>query len=283
MLIYPKIFIIIAGFIGGMIVNSFYFPCLTKHLYNNYGLTIRSSSLFFVIPTVAYVFVLQFLDSLTPKFGLYLIYLIGSLLLSLSTLFFYPCPPIPNNLIFIIIGFLINGVGGAPVFIPGLILLSKNIRIVDPNIDELTANDISSAINNLTIDVGEFIGPIVGGFFTSRYNFKFCCFIIFCISISINAIFFLYFFKNIKDDISNINLGRKINKEIIDNNMDENVDNNDDNLLPLNTSCGTIVQFNSGFLGGFKFECISKRRNSYANMFRKSRLSKVSLESALTK
>ena len=65
--------------------------------------------------------------------------------------------------------------------------------------------------------------------------------------------------------------------------MDENVDNNDDNLLPLNTSCGTIVQFNSGFLGGFKFECISKRRNSYANMFRKSRLSKVSLESALTK
>ena len=283
MLIYPKIFIIIAGFIGGMIVNSFYFPCLTKHLYNNYGLTIRSSSLFFVIPTVAYVFVLQFLDSLTPKFGLYLIYTIGSLLLSLSTLFFYPCPPIPNNLIFIIIGFLINGVGAAPVFIPGLILLSKNIRIVDPNIDELTANDISSAINNLTIDVGEFIGPIVGGFFTSRYNFKFCCFIIFCISISINAIFFLYFFKNIKDDISNINLGRKINKEIIDNNMDENVDNNDDNLLPLNTSCGTIVQFNSGFLGGFKFECISKRRNSYANMFRKSRLSKVSLESALTK
>ena len=283
MLIYPKIFIIIAGFIGGMIVNSFYFPCLTKHLYNNYGLTIRSSSLFFVIPTVAYVFVLQFLDSLTPKFGLYLIYTIGSLLLSLSTLFFYPCPPIPNNLIFIIIGFLINGVGGAPVFIPGLILLSKNIRIVDPNVDELTANDISSAINNLSLDVGEFIGPIVGGFFTSRYNFKFCCFIIFCISISINAIFFLYFFKNIKDDISNINLGRKINKEIIDNNMDENVDNNDDNLLPLNTSCGTIVQFNSGFLGGFKFECISKRRNSYANMFRKSRLSKVSLESALTK
>ena len=60
-----------------------------------------------------------------------------------------------------------NGVGGAPVFIPGLILLSKNIRIVDPNVDELTANDISSAINNLSLDVGEFIGPIVGGFFTA--------------------------------------------------------------------------------------------------------------------
>ena len=281
MLVYPMIFIIIAGFIGGMIVNSFYYPCLTNHLFNNYGLTIRSSSLFFVIPTIAYIFILQFLDSLTPKFGLYLIYMIGSLLLSFGSLFLYPCPPIPNKLIFIIIGFLINGVGSAPVFIPGLILLSKNIRIVDQNIDELTANDISSAINNFTIDVGEFIGPIIGGFFTSRYNFKICCYIIFCINITINAIFFLYFFKNIKDDIRNINLSRKNNKEIIDNNMNENVDN--DNLLPLNTSCASVVQFNSGFLGGIKFECISKRRNSYANMFRKSRLSKITLESALTK
>ena len=281
MLVYPMIFIIIAGFIGGMIVNSFYYPCLTNHLFNNYGLTIRSSSLFFVIPTIAYIFILQFLDSLTPKFGLYLIYIIGSLLLSFGSLFLYPCPPIPNKLIFIIIGFLINGVGSAPVFIPGLILLSKNIRIVDQNIDELTANDISSAINNFTIDVGEFIGPIIGGFFTSRYNFKICCYIIFCINITINAIFFLYFFKNIKDDIRNINLSRKNNKEIIDNNMNENVDN--DNLLPLNTSCASVVQFNSGFLGGIKFECISKRRNSYANMFRKSRLSKITLESALTK
>ena len=53
MLVYPMIFIIIAGFIGAMIVNSFYYPCLTNHLFNNYGLTIRSSSLFFVIPTIA--------------------------------------------------------------------------------------------------------------------------------------------------------------------------------------------------------------------------------------
>ena len=60
----------------------------------------------------------------------------------------YPCPPIPNKIIFIILGFLLNGLGSAPVFIPGLILLSKNISKIDSNIDELTANDISSAINN---------------------------------------------------------------------------------------------------------------------------------------
>ena len=137
---------------------------------------------------------MQFLDSLTPKFGLYLIYIIGSLLLSFGSLFLYPCPPIPNKLIFIIIGFLINGVGSAPVFIPGLILLSKNIRIVDQNIDEFTANDISSAINNFTIDVGEFIGPIIGGFFTSRYNFKICCYIIFCIFLLFSSGYGCFFF-----------------------------------------------------------------------------------------
>ena len=281
LVVYPTIFIIIGGFIGAMIVSSFYYPCLTNHLYHNYGLTIRVSSLFFVIPTVSYIFILQFLDSLTPKFGLNLIYISGSLLISISALFLYPCPPIPNNIIFIILGFIINGIGSAPVFIPGLILLSKNIRKIDNNIDELTANDISSAINNMTIDVGEFLGPIIGGFFSARYNFKFCCYVVFFISISFSLIFFLYFFKNIKEDISNIDLGRKINKENIDNNnMNENIDG--DNLLALNTSISSVVQFHSGFLGGIKFECISKRRNSYANMFRKSRLSKISLESALT-
>ena len=280
LLIYPMIFIIIGGFIVVMIVSSFYFPCLTNHLDKNYGLTIRTSSLFFVIPTVSYIFILQFLDSLTSRFGIYLIYISGLIFVSLGCLFIYPCPPIPNKIIFIILGFLLNGLGSAPVFIPGLILLSKNISKIDSNIDELTANDISSAINNLTIDIGEFLGPIIGGFFTSRYDFKFCCYIMFIISISFSAIFFLYFFKNIKEDISNISCDKKIRKINAEKNLYDNI--GDEDLLPVNTSTSSIVQFSSGFLGGIKFESISRRRNSYANMFRKRRLSKVSIESAMT-
>lgn len=280
LLIYPMIFLIIGGFIVVMIVSSFYFPCLTNHLDKNYGLTIRTSSLFFVIPTVSYIFILQFLDSLTSRFGIYLIYISGLIFVSFGCLFIYPCPPIPNKIIFIILGFLLNGLGSAPVFIPGLILLSKNISKIDSNIDELTANDISSAINNLTIDIGEFLGPIIGGFFTSRYDFKFCCYIMFIISISFSAIFFLYFFKNIKEDISNISCDKKIRKINAEKNLYDNI--GDEDLLPVNTSTSSIVQFSSGFLGGIKFESISRRRNSYANMFRKRRLSKVSIESSMT-
>ena len=280
-LIYPMVFLIIGGFIVVMIISSFYFPCLTNHLNENYALSIRSSSLFFVIPTISYIFILQFLDVLSSKFGVYLIYIIGLIFSSLSALFIYPCPPIPQNIIFIIFGFLLNGTGSAPVFIPGLVLLSKNIRKVDPTIDELTANDISSAINNLTIDIGEFLGPIVGGFFTSRYDFKFCCFIIFVISISYSAIFFVYFHSYIKEDINNYFYGKKIQKKDVDiNKIKEEIDS--DMIMDDSVSCISLVQFNSGFLGGFKFESISRRRNSYASMFRKQRLSRDSLHSALT-
>ena len=280
-LIYPMIFLIIGGLIIVMVISSFYFPCLTNHLNENYGLTIRSSSLFFVVPTISYIFILQFLDSLTQKFGVYLIYISGLIISSLSSLFIFPCPPIPQSIILIIFGFLINGIGSAPVFIPGLVLLSKNIRKNDSTIDEFTANDISSAINNLTIDIGEFLGPIVGGFLTSRYNFKVCCYIIFVISISYSFIFFLYFFSYIKEDIYNYIDRKNKEKEKKDINEKEgNVDN--DELIEDNVSSTSLVQFSSGLLGGFIFESVSKRRNSYANMFRKRRLSRVSLHSSLT-
>ena len=280
-LIYPMIFLIIGGLLVVMLISSFYFPCLTKHLEQNYELSIRTSSLFYVIPTVSYIFILQFLDSLTQKLGIYLIYFSGLIITSLSALFIYPCPPIPKNILFIIIGFLLNGIGSAPVFIPGLVLLSKSISKVDSSIDELTANDISSAINNLTIDIGEFLGPIVGGFFTSRYDFKFCCFIIFVISISYSAIFFVYFHSYIKEDINNYFYGKKIQKKDVDiNKIKGEIDS--DMIMDDSVSCISLVQFNSGFLGGFKFESISRRRNSYASMFRKQRLSRDSLHSALT-
>ena len=179
-------------------------------------------------------------------------------------------------------GFLLIGIGTAPVFIPGLVALAKNIRKIDDNIDDLTSNDISSAINNLTIDVGEFIGPIVGGFFTSRYDFKYCCYYIFLIGIIYSIIFVLYFISNIKDDIKNIlspkSKFEEAGKKMVDNEILYGEGNIEDQF-----SSSSSLILNNSFLGSFKFESISKRRNSYANMFRrKQRLSKLSLHSALT-
>ena len=259
-LIHPQVFLILFGIMLAMNIDSFYFPCLTNHLEHNYNLSISTASLFFVIPIISYIFILQFLDNLTAKFGIYSIFSLGLISCSVGALFLYPCPPIPKTIISIIIGFLFIGFGCAPVFIPGLVALAKNIKIIDPTIDELTANDISSAINNLTIDIGEFIGPISGGFLTSRYSFKFCCFIVFCIGLSYSGIFILYFIMNIKEDVLKF-FRKKTSLEQIDANAMQKDLLYGEGSIDDQLSCNSY-QFNNSFLGSFKFESISKRRNS---------------------
>ena len=93
--------------------------------------------------------------------------------------------------------------------------------------------------------------------------------------------FFLYFFTYIKEDIINYINGKYLVKEIKSSEEFKDISGNE-MLIRDNLSDTSLIQFSSGFLEGFKFESISKRRNSYANMFRKRRLSRVSLHSSLT-
>ena len=280
-LIHPKVFLILFGIILVMIISSYYYPCLTNHLSHNYNLSVSTSSLFFVIPTVSYIFILQFLDNISAKLGIYATFSIGLIFCSFGPFFIYPCPPIPKTLISVMIGFIFIGVGSAPVFIPGLVALAKNIKIIDPSIDELTANDISSAINNLTIDAGEFVGPIFGGFLTSRYDFRFCCFIIFIIGVIYSGVFILYFFINIKEDIVKFIKEKKSVQEIDKNMFQKELLYGED--LSFDQISSNSLLLNNSFLGSFKLDTISRRRNSYANLYRrKQRLSNTSLHSALT-
>ena len=69
-----------------------------------------------------------------------------------------------------------------------------------------------------------------------------------------------------------------LEKEIIDKDLLYGEGSIDDDKL----SCNTL-EFKNSFLGSIKFETISKRRNSYANRFRKKlRLSQNSSLSNLT-
>ena len=124
-LVYPEIFIILFALIINMIEVTFYFPCLTNHLTNNYKLSISNASLFFIIPIIPYAVIIQFLDNISSKFGIYLTFTIGFSLLSFGPLLLYPCPPVPKSLISIFLGFLIIGSGSSPVFVLGLVALAK--------------------------------------------------------------------------------------------------------------------------------------------------------------
>ncbi len=122
-----------------------------------------------------------------------------------------PVPPIPQSVIIIIIGFLICGCGDVPVFIPGLVMLAKNIKKSDKYIDEMSANDIASILNELCMNIGDFLGPILGGFLSEIIGFKLCCITVSIIVFIYAAIFILFFNVKIRNEIKM--LGKEKKKE----------------------------------------------------------------------
>ena len=155
-----------------MIAMTFYDPCLTYHLNNNYGISISKASLFFIVPIIAYFIILQFLNVISNNLGYHCSMSLGLLLIALGCYCTYPVPPVPKSLLSVIIGLMFIGLGGAPIFVPGLLALSKAVKA--NKIEEKTANDISSAMNNLSVSIGDLLGPILGGFFASNFGFKYC-------------------------------------------------------------------------------------------------------------
>lgn len=203
-LFYPEIYSILFGFVMSMIGLTFYFPSLTYHLTNNYLVSVSTASNFFIIPIIPNMISLQFLDKISAKLGIYLTFTIALTLTGVSSLFIYPVPPLPRSLIIITIGFFLMGSGDAPAFIPGLVMLGKNIKRIDKSIDEMSANDIASVIANIAVELGDFIGPIIGGYLTDNFGFKLCCLIISVIGLAYSAIIFLFFYGYIKNDLNEI-------------------------------------------------------------------------------
>ena len=244
---YGEINSILGLFFIGYISESFFYPCLTNHLEKYFNLSISVSSLFFIIIEISYVIILQYLDSITKRFGLYGTSCIGLLIASLGTLMIYPYPPIPKCLFFIVFGFILIGGGGVPIFIPGLIALNKNIKKNGSNMDELTANDITSAINFLIINIGDFCGPVIGGFLTTHLGFKNCCLSISCFILIYGIFYFIYFYKFISDDFkirgkksSILDLKYSDENELINHHGIYKDNNNFDNII-INPDINEII------------------------------------------
>ena len=70
-------------------------------------------------------------------------------------------------------------------------------------------------MNNLFISIGDLLGPIVGGFLSSHFGFKFCCLTIFIIFVLIYILFLCYYNKGNNDNnIEMINLMKSLNDEL---------------------------------------------------------------------
>lgn len=196
-LIHGEILIILGSFFFGMISESFFYPSLTNHLTTNFHISLSFSTLFFMSLAIVYIIVLLNIDIVSSKLGLYGSSYIGLMLAALGVLMVYPYPPIPKSLIIVALGLGLIGGGGAPIFIPGLVSLSKNVKKIDPNLDIYSANDVSSAINNITIAIGDFFGPIIGGYFSTHFGFKQSCLIVSTLIFVYSILYLCYFRKYI--------------------------------------------------------------------------------------
>ena len=257
---YKGIFLILIGFSICMINVTFYFPCLTYHLTNNYSVSVSIASLFFITPVIPYIIILQFLDSISAKFGIYLTFTFGLILSGISSLFIFPVPPIPHSLFFIIIGFLMIGTGSVPVFIPGLVMLSRNIKKIDKKIDEMSANDIASAINNLCVELGDFLGPILGGFLTDKFGFSVCCFLVSMLGIFYALIFIFFFFEKIKNDF-NLVCQNKKPESGDDNEIDRN---ENDDYIP---NFKMYFSMNKYKIRSYSFKNLEKTNNPRISLY----------------
>ena len=202
-----------------IISTTYYFPCLSNHLTQNYNLSISVASLFFIVGMVFYMIFLQFLNQITDKFGMIMTPCLGLLMISIGCLFVYPVPPIPQNLICILFGLCLIGGSGAPINVPGLINMSNFLKSYDQSLDEATANDIASTFYSIANNIGDFLGPTLGGFLSSKMGFKNCC-VILAILFFVYLIFYYLRFRNTEtkveqaDNISTVSKD-EVNKSII--------------------------------------------------------------------
>jgi predicted MFS family arabinose efflux permease len=232
------ILVIFTSFIFGMIAMTFYNPCLTYHLNNNYGMSISKASLFFIDPIISYFIMLQFLNIISNNLGYHCSMSLGLLLMVLGCYCTYPVPPVPKSLFSVIIGLMFIGLGGPPIYVPGLLALSKAVKA--NKIEEKTANDISSAMNNLSVSIGDLLGPILGGFFASNFGFKYCCLLISIIMLIFFILFVFYFFENIKNDVNSKLFLKFKNKSL---NNQKNHSNRNQNHSFKNSRTGFNVTF----------------------------------------
>ena len=180
-----------------MVAFTFYFPFLTNHLYEKYNLGVSSSSLFFSVPLLSYLIIVNFINIISKKLGNFHSLSAGILVNVIGVYLIYPLPPFGNNIVFIIIGLALIGAGSL-IFVFSLLELSKIIKTLSGDYDQNTVNDIASAVNNLFTAIGDLLGPIIGGSLSSHFSFKISCIFIFTI-FSIFYILFIIFYT--KDDI----------------------------------------------------------------------------------
>jgi len=201
----------------------YFFPSLTNHLTKKWGLSVEFSSIMFIIPMFFYLIGLFFVNKILNQFGLYINLLIGHILLTIGPIFIYPLKFLPQNIGSIIFGLILIGVSGVFINVQILMEISLILKFITPGFNQAVYNDIASAIYNVAINIGDFSGPIIGGFISNKYGFKYSNIFTFFMGIIITLIFCFYFKKEIINEYYDKTKYIKLNEENLINKIDNDI------------------------------------------------------------
>ena len=120
--------------------------------------------------------------------------------------FIYPANIFPHSVIIIIIGLILIG------FSESLITISSfedliGILIYHMKFDVNLSNNNASGLYYIYDNLGKAIGPIIGGYYSQKSNFKYCCFFMSILNIVGFFIFILFSLNMIKHQLISINKG----------------------------------------------------------------------------
>ena len=191
---HPKILLTFLANVVELASVNFYYPVIGEHLSKYYKLSLETSSIFFDIQILSYFLSFYFVSPIFNSFGSKLTISFGLLINSFFVTFLFPGNLFPRNLLIIIIGMILLGPAQALVNIPSMEDYLNTLKFYF-DFEDNDANDISSMLYNLSINLGDAIGPIVGGFFTEIKNFEFACFYVSVIDV---VMFFLFILGNLK-------------------------------------------------------------------------------------
>lgn len=180
-----------------LLSNTFYFPSLTNHLMVKWGLSVESASLFFVFNMVVYFIGLQFLDKFTNLFGMSFTIWVGVVFIFIGPLFVYPMEFLPQVLVSIVFGLSLLGLSGAAINVPCLMQLNQYVLQRNPDTDENSVNDISSAIYNFGVNLGDFFGPVAGGVVSEKYGFKYSCLFMGLVGLAYSVVYGVYYYRDV--------------------------------------------------------------------------------------
>ena len=186
------------------IAQTYYFPSLTYHLTDKWNLSIEASSLFFMIGMAAYLIILQILKKILGNFGLILTIFLGQIVIIFGAPFVYPLEFLPQSILCIIFGLALLGSSGAFTCVAVIIQYGKIAKKINPLMDDSTSNDIASAVFNLGINVGDFIGPVYGGFVSTNFGFKYSNIYMSLIAFISCIYFYLYYRQSMNEVIKDI-------------------------------------------------------------------------------